>query len=132
MVPVYKAEGDELLVCGTSADCARYFGCSINSFHCMVHNVKTGRTKSFCIVVEDLGLGIYTVWGEGNTGAPSRPDQIVRDDDEDALEMWKQGLNDRQISERLGVNISSVFTWRRRMGLGKNTNTGRPQGRKKR
>ena len=31
--------------------------------------------------------------------------------------LWRQGLNDRQIAERLGLKQANVTYWRRKMGL---------------
>ena len=65
---VYKAERDQLVTIGFAKECAAYLGCAVDSFRSMVSKVKSGKNKSYCVVVEDLLSGSYTVYGADNTG----------------------------------------------------------------
>lgn len=51
---VYLRKDDSLIVCGTSADCAKFLGCSKQGFYKMVCNVKKGRNRKYDIMVDDL------------------------------------------------------------------------------
>lgn len=63
---VYEAERDELVVIGSARECAAYLGCRVGSFLSMVSKVKSGKNKSYCVVVENLSSGGYMVHGAGN------------------------------------------------------------------
>ena len=65
---VYAAYRDQLIVIGNARECAAFMGCTVNSFQSMVSNVKSGKNKAYCVVVEDLDAGTYAVYGGDNTG----------------------------------------------------------------
>lgn len=53
-------------------------------------------------------------------GRPTLPDEIHQE----RLELWKQGLNDREIGERLFMFHGSVYEWRKKHRLGRNDRRG--------
>ena len=119
---VYKAEGDEFLVCGTSEDCAKFFECTVNTFHSMVSHVKTGRNTAYCVVVEGLWEGTYHVYGADNAGA-----KVKWVDDRQAMSLYASNLSDAAMARQLGVSEVSVWRWRKRKGFAPNGKRGRPK-----
>lgn len=119
---VYDARTDELLVCGSSDDCARYFGVSRNGFHTLVSHVKTGRNRGYCVVLEDLTHKTYTVYGKDNTG-----NRVNAMDQMQARRLWAEGMSDQQIAEQIGCSNSTVHNWRVRNRLKSNGKPGRPR-----
>lgn len=122
---VYAAYRDQLIVIGNARECAAFMGCTVNSFQSMVSKVKSGKNKAYCVVVEDLDAGTYTVYGGDNTGElrghPKKMDDYL------AGQLYGAGINDRQIADRLGVNAGTVWEWRKNNNLPPNAKRGRPR-----
>lgn len=122
---VYAAYRDQLIVIGNARECAAFMGCTVNSFQSMVSKVKSGRNKSYCVVVEDLATGSYAVYGSGNTGELRGRPKLL--DDGISFEMYAAGSSDADIARRLGVDYRTVWTWRKKEGLPPNAHRGRPR-----
>ena len=121
---VYEAYRDRLVVIGTSSECAAFMGCSVDAFHCLVSHVKSGKSKAYCVVIEDLEAGTYSVYGSSNTGElRGRPGLF---DVSAASDLYASGCNDSEIARKLGVDASTIWTWRRKNGL-PSVGRGRPR-----
>lgn len=122
---VYEAYRDRLVVIGSARECAAYLGCTDVSFRAMVAKVKSGRNRAYCVVVEDLDSGSYTVYGANNTGElRGRPKMV---DDDIAWKMYLSGSTDAKIAERIGVNSRTIWGWRQKNNLPANSIRGRPR-----
>lgn len=122
---VYEAYMDHLVVIGSAKECASYFGCTDASFRSMVAKVKSGLNRAYCVVVEDLDSGSYTVYGANNTGdLRGRPKMV---DDDIAWKMYLSGSTDTKIAERIGVNFRTIWDWRQKNNLPANSSRGRPR-----
>ena len=44
---VYLAKDDSIVATGNAEECARQMGRSVNSFHCLVSRVRSGKNKKF-------------------------------------------------------------------------------------
>lgn len=44
---VYLAADDSIVATGNAEECARQMGRSVNSFHCLVSRVRSGKNKKF-------------------------------------------------------------------------------------
>lgn len=119
---VYEAYLDRLVVIGSARECAAYLGCSVNSFQPMVSKVKSGRNRAYCVVVEDLDSGTYTVYGGNNTGELRGRPQTV--DDSLADKLYAAGLSDAAMAKSLGVDTRTVWTWRKRTNFPQMQNGG--------
>lgn len=121
---VYEAP-DKLVVIGFGKECAAYMGCSLNSFHCLVSRVKSGRNKAYCIVVEDLDAGTYAVYGGDNTGElRGRPRKV---DYDLVAGLYYSGMCDADIARTLNINPGTVWEWRTKKGLPPIGKRGRPR-----
>lgn len=122
---VYEAYHDRLVVIGPARQCAAFMGMSIKSFYELVSRVKSGKVKTHCIVVEDLDADSYAVYGSNNTGElRGRPKTM---DDSLAWKLYGDGLNDPDIAQQLGVDPSTIWTWRKKNNLPPNAKRGRPR-----
>ena len=54
---------------------------------------------------------------EGQNAPKKRNRPPTKLDEEKAMELYRQGLNDREVGARLGVTHSTVCLWRKRRGL---------------
>ena len=52
---VYLAKDDSIVATGNAEECARQMGRSVNSFHCLVSRVRTGKNKKFEISASKEG-----------------------------------------------------------------------------
>ena len=50
---VYLAKTDEVVAYGTSAECAKQMGKTINGFHSLVSKNRSGKHHKYIIVVDD-------------------------------------------------------------------------------
>ena len=50
---VYKNKTDEIVAFGSAAECAEKLGITRDSFHSFVSNTRSGRTKTYTVLVED-------------------------------------------------------------------------------
>lgn len=122
---VYAAYRDQLIVIGTSRECAAFMGVSLKSFYELVSRVKSGKVKTHCIVVEDLDAGTYAVYGSSNTGELRGRPKVL--DDYLADKLYADGLSDRDMAEHLGVDKRTIWTWRKKNNLPPNAKRGRPR-----
>lgn len=51
---VYDATGEDLLASGTSAQCAKTLGLTLDSFYCAVTRSRTGAQNKYVILVEEI------------------------------------------------------------------------------
>lgn len=58
-------------------------------------------------------------------GTIPRPGELTVEKGEDRLALYRQGLNDREIAARQGVDSTAIFGWRKRHGLPPNLPLGR-------
>jgi len=121
---VYEAYQDKLVVIGSALECAAYLGCSVNSFQSMVSKVKSGRNRSYCVVVEDLEAGTYAVYGGENTG--ELRGRHCSFDDSYAGDLYAAGYNDTDIGRMLSVDPRTIWKWRKNNGL-PSVSRGRPR-----
>lgn len=122
---VYEAHLDTLVVIGTAEECAAYIGISTRSFKKMVSDVKRGKIKSLCIVVEDLESGAYKAYGtENGVDTPLRRREL---DERKARYLYYAGLKDSEIAEELQVTEKRVTKWRRKNRLPAMTKSGTPR-----
>lgn len=42
-------------------------------------------------------------------------------DNEDTMQLYRQGLTDAEVAHKLGVHINTIYNWRKRKGLPANT-----------
>ncbi len=49
-----RTETETIIAAGDANECARILGMTRDSFHSFVSNTRSGRTKGFYVVVEDL------------------------------------------------------------------------------
>lgn len=56
----------------------------------------------------------------GNTGRQRTSPEAVQERRRQMMTLWKQGLDDRQISDRMQLNVKTVRKWRRERGLESN------------
>ncbi len=64
--------------------------------------------------------------GQGPEGSFSMKYASLRGKEALLTELWENGLNDCEIARKLGCSDSAVFQWRRRKGLPRNCERGRP------
>lgn len=50
---VYSNKDDTVVASGTARECAKQLGLTLDSFRSFVSNTRSGRTKTFSVVVED-------------------------------------------------------------------------------
>ena len=51
---VYRNGTDEVVAFGTAEECAKIRGITLDSFHSFVSNTRSGRTKTYSVIVEDI------------------------------------------------------------------------------
>ncbi len=51
---VYRNGTDEVVAFGSAKECAAKRGITLDSFHSFVSNTRSGRTKTYTVIVEDL------------------------------------------------------------------------------
>ena len=50
---IFKNKDDSVVAAGTAEECARILGITLKSFRSFVSNTRSGRTKTYSVVVED-------------------------------------------------------------------------------
>lgn len=65
---IYAAHSDELLAYGSPVTCARMMGIPVGDIYSLVSRTRSGRTKCYTIVWEDLDAHTCKIFGEGNHG----------------------------------------------------------------
>lgn len=73
--------------------------------------VSYGRYKALC-----LSRGIAPT-KKAATKRKRRRADLRKFEDKQALDLWKKGLSDARIGERLGVRRQAISAWRHRYGL---------------
>ncbi len=51
---VYRNDTDEVVAFGTAKECADKRKMTVESFHSFVSNTRSGRTKTYSVIVEEL------------------------------------------------------------------------------
>lgn len=51
---VYDAATEEVLASGTSAQCAKALGLTVNSFHCALSHARAGTQHKYEFLVEEI------------------------------------------------------------------------------
>lgn len=132
---IYEADNDEILTIGVEEECTKNLGfTSKKIFREMISKVKIGRNKKYIIVIEEVDDdyedidGNMTIYGETNCGTK----RIYQYDFnvEEAMSLYMNGYNDKEIAEILHVDKTSIQRWRDRSGLKSWCGRGRPRKRR--
>jgi DNA-binding NarL/FixJ family response regulator len=81
---------------------------------------------------EELGISANTVrnWRhreglQSVTGRHNTTEEAIMERRRQMLRLWKEGKNDREIAEAVGVTKKTVQTWRHRAGIASNYERGK-------
>lgn len=119
---LYRAEDDEILAIGRNYECAARMGIKQSEFPHFIWGIKNGKNRKYIVVIEDiesveedeLSNGIV-VYGEGNQEYQKTYTRKL--DTEKAMDLYYQGLNDREIAKKCRVEKSSIYIWRKKNNL---------------